>query len=83
MDYEYIIVESFKPPFPEASANEVRIRPIYDQGEFKTSMRVECNNDLKKKYKVGTKFKIKAKVTEVYGTKFIYSHYLWDYEVLD
>lgn len=83
MCYEFIIVESFKPILRESSANEVRIRPLYDQGEFKTSMRVECNNDLKTKYKVGTKFKIKAKVTEVYGTKFIYSHYFWEYEVLE
>ena len=83
-EYEYIVVESFKPIFREASANDIRIRPAYDQGDFKTSTRVECNNVMKDPtaYPVGTKFKIKAKVTEVNGTKFIYSHYTWPYEVL-
>jgi hypothetical protein len=46
-------------------------------------MRVECNNDLKKKYRLGTHLKIKAKVTENIGTKFIYSNYSWKYEVLE
>lgn len=83
MCYEFIIVESFQPVFREASSNKVRIRPLFDQGEFKRGMRVACNDDLKNKYKVGTKFKIKAKVTDNLGTKFIYSNYNWDYEVLD
>ena len=82
MSYKIITVESFRPSPREKSSNELRIRPAFDQDEFKTTMRVECNNDLKRDHPAGTRFRIKGKVVEREGTKFIYSHYLWSYEVL-
>jgi len=85
MKYEYIIVENFKPKFPENSHFELRVRPAFDQGEFKMNMRVECPKEMrdKKQYPPGTKFKIKAKITDRDGTKFIYTHYTWPFEVVE
>ena len=82
MEYEEIIVESFIPTTRENSHNKVRIRPAFDQGVFKTTMRVQCSRDLRKDYPVGTRFRIRAKLIRSGDTEYISSHYTWDYEVL-
>jgi hypothetical protein len=46
-------------------------------------MFVECSKDLMNDYPIGTKFRIKAKITSKEGgTPFVYSYYGWSYEVL-
>lgn len=46
-------------------------------------MFVECSKALSEDYPIGTKFRIKAKITsKLGGAHFIYSHYSWPYEVL-
>ena len=82
-DYDHIIVESYIPTSTSGLHGEIHIRPITDQGEFLKIMHVECSKVLSNDYSVGTRFRIKAKVTQrMGGAKFIYSHYLWPYEVL-
>jgi hypothetical protein len=83
-DYGFIIVESFKPTDTSGRHGLVHIRPIAGQEPFKTTMFVECSKELMNDYPVGTKFKIKAKITNREGgTPFIYSHYSWSYEIIE
>lgn len=75
--YDYIIVESYY----ESGLGlhgPVHVRPATGQGPYLPTMRVECNHDLENDYPVGTKSRIKAKITDRKGgTPFIYSHYSW------
>lgn len=81
-DYAYIVVESFRPAAVTRKFG-VHIRPVEGQDPYLISMFVECNKELSFSYPIGTKFRIKAKITaKEGGTPFIYSHYSWPYEVL-
>jgi hypothetical protein len=81
--YEHIIVESFIPEKTSGKHGLVHIRPLPDQHPYETSMFVECSKELSEDYPIGTKFRIKAKITsKLGGAHFIYSHYSWSYEVL-
>ncbi len=82
-EYSLVTVETFIPTRHENSGSKIRVRPTHDQGDFLKSMRVECSRHLRKEYPVGTKFRIKAKISIAdSGTKFIYSNHAWSYEVL-
>jgi hypothetical protein len=82
-EYDLIIVESYIPRNTSGLHGPIHIRPLSNQEPFKTTMHVECSKDLSYGYPVGTKFRIRAKITQrEKGTKFIYSHYSWKYEVL-
>ena len=81
-DYAFIIVESFKPNAYTRKFG-VHIRPLEGQEPYLSTMFVECNKELSFSYDVGTRFRIKAKITaKEGGTPFIYSHYSWPYEVI-
>jgi hypothetical protein len=82
-DYNLITVESFIPNNLSGRHGLVHIRPLPNQEPFLTSMFVECSKKLSKEYPVGTKFRIKAKISITEGgTKFVYSHYTWPFEVV-
>ena len=82
MEYHYIIVESY---YITGSGlrGPIHIRPLPGQDPFLPSMHVECSKELSYDYPVGTRFRIKAKITDREGTPFIYSHYKWPYEVVE
>ena len=80
-DYMFIEVESFKPASTSGRHGEVHIRPVPGQG-VPSDLFVECSKDLSRKYPVGTRFRIKAKLSEMKGTPFLYSYYGWKYEVI-
>ena len=80
--YSLIIVESFIPDNLRNRHGIVHIRPVADQQEFKKTLFVQCSKVLSEDYPVGTKFKIRAKLTNIGGTPFIYSNYTWPFEVL-
>lgn len=83
MDYEEIIVESYNES-GSGLHGKIHIRPIPDQGDFLPDMRVECSKKLSKEYPVGTRFLIRAKITDREGgNPFIYSSYQWPFEVLE
>lgn len=82
-DYTEIIVESFVPDNLRNKHGEVHIRPVTDQNEFKRNLFVQCSKTLSDDYPVGTKFRIRAKLTNREGTPFITSHYTWPYIVLE
>lgn len=46
-------------------------------------MKVECSARMRNGHPVGTRFRIKAKVTDREGgTDFLYTHYKWPYQVV-
>ena len=80
-NYKDVIVESFT-ALNEQSAHSIRARPLPGQG-LAADMRVECSSKMRKSHPVGTKFRIKAKVTDKEGGKpFLYSSFQWGYEVV-
>lgn len=82
-DNEYIIVESIYTGSTSGHHGPIHIRPIPGQGRFKPSMFVACSKVLTNDYPVGTRFKIRAKITDKEGgVPYIYSHYTWDYEIV-
>jgi hypothetical protein len=82
-EYSSIIVESYKPKNTSGLHGEIHIKPIAGQEPYTEDMHVRCSKDLSTKFDVGTKFKIKAIITNKDGGKpFIHSHYTWPFEVL-
>ena len=75
--YEWIEVESFIP----GKTGAAHIRPA-PGGPYPTHLRVECSKALSRNYPVGTRFRIRAKLTDMQGTPFLYSSWQWRYEVL-
>lgn len=83
-EYRDIIVESFISADNSGRHGPRHIRPLPNQEPFKPTMFVECSKSLSYDYPLGTKFRIKAKITNREGgTPFIYSHYSWPYEVIE
>ncbi len=82
-DYEYIIVESYRPTNTNGLHGDIHIKPISRKDLYNEDMHVECSKKLSTDYAVGTRFKIKVKITDREGGKpFAYSHYSWPFEIL-
>lgn len=61
----------------------VHVRPIKDQ-RFPTTFHVECSKKLIDGYPIGTKFRLKLKLTDRLGEgEFLYSYYGWPVEVVE
>jgi hypothetical protein len=78
--YQYVIVESFVGPDSQGRSRP-QVRPIKGQ-IFDSGLRVECSMDLINKHPLGTKFRIRAKLTAMQGAPFVYSYFGWPYEVV-
>jgi hypothetical protein len=77
--YFDVIVESYRPVSPAGLHGPIHIQPIEGQC-FPTHLRVKCNKDLVNpaKYPEGTRFKIRAKLTDRLGRgEFLYSYFGW------
>lgn len=82
-EYKEIIVESFVTENASSRHGLIHIRPLPNQFPYEENMLVECSKELVRDYPIGTKFRLKAKITSREGGKpFIYSHYSWSYKVL-
>lgn len=80
--YEHVIVESYVPDRTTGLHGRVHIRPVAGQG-YETTMHVECSKSLSRDYPVGTRFRIRAKVTDREGGgEFLYSSWRWPVVVL-
>lgn len=78
-EYRTVVIETYE-NLGEPAAERIRARPIPGQG-LDTSMKVECSNGMRTRYPVGSKLKIRAKITNREGgTDFLYTHYSWPYE---
>ncbi len=83
-DYQFIIVESFVVTNTSGHHGPIHIRPIPGQIDFPPELFVECNKRLSNNFAVGTRFRIRAKLTRREGgARFVYSHYKWRVEILD
>lgn len=81
--YQFVEVESYRPDSTSGHHGNIHIRPCNGQG-YPRNMHVECSKELSRDYPVGTRFRIKAKLTDREGGgEFLYSSYRWAYEVLD
>lgn len=80
--YVMIVVESFVPTDRSGLRGRVHIRPV--PGEiYPQTLHVECSKRLSERYPVGTKFRIRAKLTDREdGGEFLYSYHGWPVEVL-
>jgi hypothetical protein len=77
--YRQIIIETYRGP-PRGNHGSIRARPIAGQF-FSSTMNVECSRDMRKRFAVGTRFRIFAKeVLTEDGTSFLYTHFSWPYE---
>ena len=82
-DYRLVDVESFLPDSTAGLHGKVHIRPCAGQG-YPSDMHVECSKNLSRNYPVGTRFRIRAKLTDREGSgDFLYSYFGWKYEVLN
>ncbi len=80
--YETLLVESYKASNTSGLHGAIHVRPIAGQGH-PTTLRVEGNNSMKNDYPVGTKFKIRAKLTDRKGSgDYLYTSYKWPFEVI-
>lgn len=80
--YVYVLVESYAPKNTSGLHGEVHIRPIKGEN-FPQTIHVECSKRLSREYAVGTRFKIRAKLTDREGSgDFLYSYHGWPFEVI-
>ncbi len=79
--YMDIVVESYLGEGRGEHGN-IRIRPVAGQF-YPQSLNVECSRSLRTQYPVGTKFRIRVKLTDMKGAEFLYSHHSWPVTVLD
>lgn len=80
--YLDVIVESYVPASTSGKHGKVHIRPVAGQS-FDTSLSVECSKSLTTNYPVGTRFRLRAKLTDREGGgQFLYSSWRWPVEVI-
>lgn len=80
--YRDVIVESFLPLATSGLHGVVHVRPVAGQG-LETGLHVECSRKLSRDYPVGTKFKIRAKLTDREGGgEYLYSYFGWPFQVV-
>lgn len=80
-DYREYIIETYH-ALGEPSHQKVRARLCAGQG-VPTSLKVRCSTPMRKTHPVGTKFKIRAKLTDREGGgEFLHAPYDWPYVVV-
>ena len=80
--YVYIIVESYYPYSTSGLHGQIHIRPAPDQ-IFPQSLHVECSKSLSQRYPVGTRFRLRVKLTDKEGGgEFLYSYHGWPVKVV-
>jgi hypothetical protein len=78
--YRHVIVESFERR-GSGLHGEIHIRPIEGQG-YPADIMVECPMVMRTGFPVGTRFRIKAKLTDRLGRgRFLWSHHSWKFHV--
>ena len=75
--YRQVLVESFVPPASTKRRAQVQIRPVEGQA-FSSTLSVQCASRLTntRRFPVGTKFLLLAKMTDrLGGTPFLYAYH--------
>jgi hypothetical protein len=79
--YFWVVVESYRRS-GSGLHGDIHVRPIPGE-KFPSTLHVECSKRLVTDYPVGTKFRIKAKLTDRLGDgEFLYSYYGWPFEIV-
>lgn len=79
--YQLVLVESYQPVRTAGLHGTIHIRPVPGQGF--DGLHVECSKTLSKDYPPGTRFRLKAKLTDRKGEgQYLYSHHRWHVDVL-
>lgn len=81
-DYKEITVETFRAESTSGKHGPIHVRPT--RGEFyPQSLAVECSKRLTKDYPVGTRFRIRVKLTDREGGgEYLYSYFGWPFDVV-
>lgn len=80
--YRWVVVESYRARYTSGLHGDIHIRPVDDQ-DLPPGIHVECSKNLSRNYPVGTRFRIRAKLTDREGGgQFLYSYHGWKFEVL-
>jgi len=75
-----IIAESYLGPDSQGRVRP-QVRPAKKQ-VFPPSLNIECSKKLINDYPIGTKFKLRVKLTNMKDTPFLYSYFGWHVEVI-
>ena len=80
--YRYVVVESYRPSSTAGLHGAIHVRLVAGQG-LSVALQVECSKQLTRRYPVGTKFRLRAKLTDrEVGGEYLYSYHGWHVEVL-
>jgi hypothetical protein len=80
--YEYIVVETYYATNTSGLHGPVHVRPVPGE-KHSTSLHVECSKSLVRDYAVGTRFRIRAKLTDREGGgQYLYSYFGWNAEIV-
>jgi hypothetical protein len=80
--YNFIIVESYRPANTSGIHGPIHIRPAPNQ-MFPQSLQVECSKKLSQNYPVGTRFRLKVRLTDRDGGgEYLYSFPGWPARIL-
>lgn len=81
-EYEWVEVETYIAERTSGLHGRIHVRPVAG-GKFDPSLQVECSKEMIRKYPIGTRFRIWAKLTDREGGRpFLYTSYRWSYDVL-
>jgi hypothetical protein len=79
--YYTIIVETYRIS-GSGLHGDIHVRPVKGE-QFPQTLHVRSPNEMRRKYPVGTRFRIYAKLTDKEGGgRFLHTHHNWPYEVL-
>jgi hypothetical protein len=78
--YQEIVIQTYEAS-GTSSNKPIRARPVAGQG-LSIKLNVECSTKMREAYPVGTFMIVRAKITDVEGTPFVYTHYNWPYKVV-
>lgn len=80
--YLEVLVESFIPQSKSGKRGTVHIRPV-PGGQFDPDLAVECSKGLSRDYPIGTRFLLRAKLTDRDGGgQYLYSSWRWPVQVV-
>jgi len=80
--YRMVVVESYKSEVTSGMHGSIHVRPVAGQG-LPSHLQVECSKKLSRNYPVGTRFRIRAKLTDREGGgEYLYSYHGWPVEVV-
>ncbi|MGO8780906.1 MAG: hypothetical protein ACLQKK_18660 [Rhodomicrobium sp.] len=78
--YRELIIKTYRNS-GEPSNKSVGAHALPGQG-FSPSLNVECSCRMREGHPLGTLFIVRAKITDRYGSPFIYSYFCWHYRVV-